>query len=171
MCSEAFDFDPVKAWVSSDSGFTRLSFASKRTLWKSRSNSPLNSDKANNIVTIYWIAFAIGRLSGIILTPFITSWLYIIIDCAGSILSVAAIIALDYLLADDASEAAKEASLITNVVIFAIFVSCIYGCATNFSNEFTNMSLSYIYLTQARVDKTDFLRSVIFCPVNPNQSW
>ena len=46
---------------------------------------------------------------------------------------------------------AKEASLITNVVIFAIFVSCIYGCATNFSNEFTNMSLSYIYLTQARV--------------------
>ena len=48
----------------------------------------------------------------------------------------------------------EEASLITNVVIFAIFVSCIYGCATNFSNEFTNMSLSYIYLTQAMVQKT-----------------
>ena len=68
----------------------------------------MNIDKANNIVTIYWIAFAIGRLSGIFLTPFVTSWLYIIVDCAGSILSVAAIIGLDYLLGDDASETAKE---------------------------------------------------------------
>lgn len=71
-------------------------------------HSRMNYGKANNIVTIYWIAFAIGRLSGIFLTPFVTSWLYIIIDCAGSILSVAAIIGLDYLLADDASETAKE---------------------------------------------------------------
>ena len=54
---------------------------------------------------------------------------------------------------DEFENVDKEASLITNVVIFAIFVSCIYGCATNFSNEFTNMSLSYIYLTQARVDR------------------
>ena len=58
----------------------------------------------------------------------------------------------------------EEASLITNVVIFAIFVSCIYGCATNFSNEFTNMSLSYIYLTQARVHKTTSLPTIYDTP-------
>ena len=90
MCSEAFNFDPVKA---------------------------------NNILTIYWIAFAVGRGSGIILTRYITSWLFVIIGCVGSIIGVAGIIGTDYLISEDASEAAREASLITNTVIFGFFVS------------------------------------------------
>ena len=79
--------------------------------------------KANNILTIYWIAFAVGRGSGIILTRYITSWLFVIIGCVGSIIGVAGIIGTDYLISEDASEAAREASLITNTVIFGFFVS------------------------------------------------
>ena len=34
----------------------------------------LTPKDANDVVTIFWIAFAVGRLSGIFLTPFFRSW-------------------------------------------------------------------------------------------------
>ena len=51
------------------------------------------------------------------------STLHVIIGCVGSIIGVAGIIGTDYLISEDASEAAREASLITNTVIFGFFVS------------------------------------------------
>ena len=90
MCSETYDYDPVKA---------------------------------NNIVTVYWIAFAVGRLSGIFLTPYISSWLYILVDCILSLVAITVMIGLDYLMPLDVTESAKDASIIISVIIFAIFVS------------------------------------------------
>ena len=91
-------------------GLTRTPRIKKAVLW-------------SLILTIYWIAFAVGRGSGIILTRYITSWLFVIIGCVGSIIGVAGIIGTDYLISEEASEAAREASLITNTVIFGFFVS------------------------------------------------
>jgi len=110
----------------------------------------LTPKDANDVVTIFWIAFAVGRLSGIFLTPFFPAWGYVAVDIAGSVVAVVILICMEYLLpntADNYSD--RQIALIIPTIVFAVFVSCIYGCATNFTNEYTNMSLSYIYLTQA----------------------
>lgn len=101
--------------------------------------------KANNLVTIFWIAFGISRALGIFLTPYIKPWMYILVDVIGSVFGVSLILAFDYSL-DPGN--GTDAMLVTSVVIFAFFVACIYGCATNMTNEYTNMSLTYIYITQ-----------------------
>jgi len=111
----------------------------------------LTPKDANDVVTIFWIAFAFGRLSGIFLTPFFRSWSYVAVDIVGSVIAVVVLICLEYLLENKGDENYQERqiALIVPTIIFAVMVSCIYGCATNFTNEYTNMSLSYIYLTQA----------------------
>ena len=90
-------------------------------------------------------------------------------DTTMTLLAITSLTAMDYLLplADDLSQSSKIAALIVPTIIIGFFVSVsrpeihrksngsmlliqtIYGCAINFSNEFTNMSSTYIYIQQA----------------------
>jgi len=40
---------------------------------------------ANTVNTLFWIAFMVGRLSGTFIAVKLPPWLFIIIDCIGSI--------------------------------------------------------------------------------------
>ena len=41
--------------------------------------------EANKVNTLFWIAFMIGRLSGTFIAVKLPPWLFIVIDCLGSI--------------------------------------------------------------------------------------
>ena len=41
---------------------------------------------ANTVNTLFWIAFMVGRLSGTFIAVKLPPWLFIIIDCVGSII-------------------------------------------------------------------------------------
>ena len=85
----------------------------------------LTPKDANDVVTIFWIAFAFGRLSGIFLTPFFRSWSYVAVDIVGSVIAVVVLICLEYLLENKGAENYKERqiALIVPTIIFAVMVS------------------------------------------------
>jgi len=101
--------------------------------------------KANNLLTLFWIVYGVGRAVGIPTTKFIKPWIYIVIDCVGSLVGISMLIGFDYSFGDGMGE---DGPLIAATCIFAFFVACVYGCATNLTNEFTNMSLTYVFLSQ-----------------------
>ena len=51
--------------------------------------------EANKVNTLFWIAFMIGRLSGTFIAVKLPPWLFIIIDCLGSIAGISMIIGID----------------------------------------------------------------------------
>ena len=59
--------------------------------------------EANNVNTLFWIAFMIGRLSGTYLAQKLPPWLFIIIDCVGSIVGISFILAIDGIDAPDST--------------------------------------------------------------------
>ena len=83
----------------------------------------------------------IGRLTGTYLAQKIPPWLYIVIDCVGSIAGISFILGVD---GNPLGAETDKAILYTGVVIFGYFVSCVYGCATNLCNGYTNMGNSII---------------------------
>ena len=88
---------------------------------------------ANDVNTVFWIAFMAGRLSGTFISVHVAPWTFIIVDCLGSIVGLSLIIGVD------GSGDSNKAILYTGVVFFGYFVSCVYGCATNLCNGYTNM--------------------------------
>ena len=41
---------------------------------------------------------------------------------------------------------ANKAILYAGTLIFGYFVACVYGCATNLCNGYTNMGLTYVFI-------------------------
>lgn len=94
---------------------------------------------ANTVNTLFWIAFMIGRLSGTFIAVKLPPWLFIIIDCIGSIIGISLILGVD-------GVEANKAVLYAGTLIFGYFVACVYGCATNLCNGYTNMGLTYVFI-------------------------
>jgi len=94
---------------------------------------------ANDVNTVFWLAFMAGRLSGTFIAKYLSPWAFIIVDCVGSMVGLSLIIGID-------GVEANKAILYSGVVLFGYFVSCVYGCATNLCNGYTNMGLTYVFI-------------------------
>ena len=81
-----------------------------------------------------------GRLSGTFISIHLPPWTFIIVDCIGSIIGLSMIVGID-------GNEANKAILYTGVVLFGYFVSCVYGCATNLCNGYTNMGTLFLSFT------------------------
>ena len=83
----------------------------------------LDPHVANNMVTVYWISYACGRFSAMIVAQHVPSWAHMLFDIIMTLLAIGSLTAMDYLLPLDLPDSNKIAALIVPTIIIGFFVS------------------------------------------------